>query len=66
MHDRRIRLHMDNDPPNAISIIKSYAMVAEIEALLGQTVSLLTIGKLTHLPRVPHICVRKLGQHWFR
>ena len=20
----------------------------------------------THLPRVPHICVRKLGQHWFR
>ena len=24
------------------------------------------IGTLTHLSLVPHICVRELGEHWFR
>ena len=26
----------------------------------------IALNLLTYLPLVPHICVRELGQHWFR
>ena len=58
-HDSQINC---NALTNMIWYLQVYSKMATREICLKGN----DVHTLTHLPIVPHICIRELGQHWFR